>query len=181
MTNIVLVLASAGIGLIAQHGIRDHAMLLVSAALILLGGYGAITSLKYRERYELHISQAVAMRHRLDTMYPQLRLEEGLRGSGPHTASAIPRSAGNACTPADHAARSHRPYRTRPDHHDRHVLTMPASRGTTQRPMQPPGTTGHPSTACRANRSSASATGLRCRPTRPAGTSTQERVSSPPL
>jgi hypothetical protein len=76
MTNIVLVLASAGLGLLAQHGVRDHAMLFVTVSLTLLGGYGAITSLKYRERYELHITEARTMRRRLDAIYPQLHLEE---------------------------------------------------------------------------------------------------------
>ena len=75
-TNIVLLIASAGLGLIAQHGVHDRAMLVVSVALVLLGGYGAITSLKYRERYELHIAEAVMMRSRLDAIYPQLHLEE---------------------------------------------------------------------------------------------------------
>ena len=61
MTNIVLVLASAGIGLIVQNGVKDRAMLLVTVSLVLLGGYGAITSLKYRERYAYHNAQARAV------------------------------------------------------------------------------------------------------------------------
>jgi hypothetical protein len=76
MTNIVLVLASAGIGLVVQHGVRDRAMLLVTVSLVLLGGYGAITSLKYRERYAYHNAQARALFHRLDGLYPALHLEE---------------------------------------------------------------------------------------------------------
>ena len=76
MTNIVLVLSSAGLGLIAQHGVYDRAMLIVSVSLIVLGGYGALTSLKYRERHELHITQARAMWRRLDALYPDLHLEE---------------------------------------------------------------------------------------------------------
>jgi hypothetical protein len=76
MTNIVLVLASAGIGLVVQHGVRDRAMLLVSVSLVLLGGYGAITSLKYRERFAYHNAQAWVLLHRLDGLYPALHLEE---------------------------------------------------------------------------------------------------------
>jgi hypothetical protein len=75
MTNIVLVLASAGIGLVVQHGLRDRTMLLVTVSLVLLGGYGAITSLKYRERYAYHNAQARVLLHRLDGMYPALHLE----------------------------------------------------------------------------------------------------------
>lgn len=76
MTNIVLVLASAGIGLIVQNGVKDRAMLLVTVSLVLLGGYGAITSLKYRERYAYHNAQARALLGRLDGMYPALHLKE---------------------------------------------------------------------------------------------------------
>lgn len=76
MTNIVLVLASAGLGLIVQHGFRDRAMLLVTVALVLLGAYGAIASLKYRERYSYHNAQAKALFRRLDGLYPALHLEE---------------------------------------------------------------------------------------------------------
>lgn len=76
MTNIVLVLASAGIGLVVQHGLRDRTMLVVTVALVLLGGYGAIVSLKYRERYAYHNAQAKALLHRIDGLYPALHLEE---------------------------------------------------------------------------------------------------------
>ena len=75
ITNIVLVLASAGIGLVVQHGVKDRAMLLVSISLVLLGGYGAITSLKYRERYAYHNAQAKVIVRRLDEMYPALHWE----------------------------------------------------------------------------------------------------------
>lgn len=76
MTNIVLVLASAAIGLIVQRGISGQIMLLVSVPLMLLGVYGAITSLKYRERFAYHHAQARALMHRLDKLYPDLHLEE---------------------------------------------------------------------------------------------------------
>jgi hypothetical protein len=76
MTNIVLVLASAGIGLVVQHGVRDSTMMIVTASLVLLGGYGAITSLKYRERYAYHNAQARVLLHRVNELYPALKLEE---------------------------------------------------------------------------------------------------------
>lgn len=77
ITNIVLVLASAGIGLVVQHGVKDRAMLLVTVSLVLLGGYGAITSQKYRERYAYHNAQAKVIARRLDEMYPALHWQAG--------------------------------------------------------------------------------------------------------
>ena len=76
MTNIVLVLASAGIGLVVHQGVKDHAMLLVTGSLVFLGAYGAITSLKYRERYAYHNAQARALLNRLEEMYPALHVKK---------------------------------------------------------------------------------------------------------
>jgi hypothetical protein len=76
MTNIILVLASAAIGLVVQHGMRDRTMLLVTIALVFIGAYGAVTSLKYRERFAYHNARAKALLHRLDGLYPVLNLEK---------------------------------------------------------------------------------------------------------
>ena len=81
MTNIVLVLASAGIGLVVHQGVKDHTMLLVTGSLVLLGAYGAITSLKYRERYAYHNAQARALLDRLEEMYPALHLKQDRDGA----------------------------------------------------------------------------------------------------
>lgn len=75
MTNIILIISSAGVGLVAKQGVDDRSMILVAVPLIVLGIVGALTSLKYRERFELHIGEARLYRRQLDTLYPSLRLE----------------------------------------------------------------------------------------------------------
>ncbi|MFF3208403.1 hypothetical protein [Streptomyces sp. NPDC002962] len=75
MTNIVLVVAAAGIGFVVRQGLGDRSNLPVTAGLMLLGLYGALASAKYRERFAMHMHEAKLMRRRLDALYPALGLE----------------------------------------------------------------------------------------------------------
>ncbi|WP_431919947.1 hypothetical protein [Micromonospora wenchangensis] len=73
MTNMILVLAAAGIGLIAQKGLEAN-LLLASGAVLLLGAFGALASLKYYERFRLHIQEAGEIRKLIDDRFPGLNL-----------------------------------------------------------------------------------------------------------
>jgi hypothetical protein len=57
LSNLVLALAAAALGLIGQWGFERRSSLL-SGAMILLGTYGALASAKYYERNGLHLEQA---------------------------------------------------------------------------------------------------------------------------
>ncbi|MFD6217920.1 hypothetical protein [Nocardia salmonicida] len=41
----------------------------------MLGLFGALISAKYFERFKMHMDAAQSLRHRLNDMYPELRLE----------------------------------------------------------------------------------------------------------
>ncbi|MGW3888329.1 hypothetical protein ACWD69_06555 [Micromonospora chokoriensis] len=75
MTNMILVVAAAGLGFIAQKGL-EPSMLIVSGALILIGTYGALASAKYYERFRLHLREAGAIREKIDEIYADLKLGE---------------------------------------------------------------------------------------------------------
>ncbi|MFI0237621.1 hypothetical protein [Streptomyces sp. NPDC016845] len=75
LTNTILVVASVAVGLVFHQGISDHLVLGVTVGMTALGLYGAAVSLKYRERCDLHLAQAAAIRYRLDTAFPHMALE----------------------------------------------------------------------------------------------------------
>jgi multisubunit Na+/H+ antiporter MnhF subunit len=58
LANLVLLIAAAILGLVAQAGIKK-ADAILTLLLVLLGLLGAMASAKYYERYNLHIDQAV--------------------------------------------------------------------------------------------------------------------------
>jgi hypothetical protein len=75
MTNMILILASAGIGYVAQKRIEPR-LLTVSGALIVLGMFGALASAKYYERFKLHLREARVIRQKIDERFPLLELSE---------------------------------------------------------------------------------------------------------
>jgi hypothetical protein len=60
MTNFVIVIAAALAGVIVQLRL-DARSLPLSILIVLLGGYGALSSAKYHERAEYHLRQARAL------------------------------------------------------------------------------------------------------------------------
>jgi hypothetical protein len=60
LTNYVLVLVTAGTGLILQQEFRLRTLPL-ALLLAALGGYGALASAKYHERADYHLGQARAL------------------------------------------------------------------------------------------------------------------------
>ncbi|MER5526885.1 hypothetical protein ABT075_20170 [Streptomyces sp. NPDC002677] len=73
LTNIVILVAAAGLGFIAQQGLRPS-VLVVTVPMTLLGLYGALACMKYRERNALHNAQAVSLRKKLDAMHPTVSI-----------------------------------------------------------------------------------------------------------
>lgn len=78
LTNIVIVVVAAGLGFVSQKSLSPS-LLMVTLPMTLLGGYGALSCLKYRERFSLHGSQARHLRQELSRLDPALCLEEERR------------------------------------------------------------------------------------------------------
>jgi hypothetical protein len=66
MTNYVLIISAALGGLIVQQRFELRTIP-ISALLILIGSYGAISAAKYHERAEYHLMQARAITHMLES------------------------------------------------------------------------------------------------------------------
>jgi hypothetical protein len=75
ITNIVLVIASASLGLLSQKGLVTE-LLPVTIFLIILGVYGALTSQKYYERHQFHIERARGWRKRLEELHPKSQINK---------------------------------------------------------------------------------------------------------
>ncbi len=73
ITNIVLVITSAALGLLSQMGLSIE-MLPVTIFLVILGIYGAFASQKYYERHQFHIERARAWRKRLEELHPKSQI-----------------------------------------------------------------------------------------------------------
>ncbi|MEU5298625.1 hypothetical protein [Streptomyces umbrinus] len=74
MTNIILLVVAAALGFAASHGVDQRSMLLVSIPMVGMGIFGAVISMKYYERYSLHINYAQRLRLQLDQLEPTLRI-----------------------------------------------------------------------------------------------------------
>ncbi|HEY9748366.1 MAG TPA: hypothetical protein V6C63_06800 [Allocoleopsis sp.] len=75
LSNIILLIASAIVGIFTQKGL-DSNNLPLSLLLIFLGIYGAIGSRKYRERIHYSLSILKLYRDRLNELYPDAQIEE---------------------------------------------------------------------------------------------------------
>ena len=75
ITNIVFVVASAIIGLIAQTGLVLQ-VLPLTILLLVIGIYGAITSEKLYERHQFHMRRAAFWRKRLNELHPNAEIEK---------------------------------------------------------------------------------------------------------
>ncbi|MEV6506780.1 hypothetical protein OG194_21285 [Streptomyces sp. NBC_01288] len=76
LTNIVILVVAAGLGFIAQSGLGPT-MLAVTLPMMLLGSYGALACMKYRERQALHDAQALSLRKKLGDLHPSLSIDAG--------------------------------------------------------------------------------------------------------
>jgi hypothetical protein len=73
ITNIVLLVASAILGFIAQNGLTSNTLPL-TVLLTTLGIYGAIASEKLYERHQFHSARAWSWRERIDQLHPDAQL-----------------------------------------------------------------------------------------------------------
>ena len=90
ISNIVLLVASILIGLVVQSELtREY--LPLSAFLIVLGIYGAITSEKLYERHQFHFERARVFRHKMIDLHPVTRLTEERQEAGIKHALKFPR------------------------------------------------------------------------------------------
>jgi hypothetical protein len=78
LTNIVILVVAAGLGFLSQRKLEPP-LLVVTLPMAFLGLYGALSCLKYRERFALHTSRARRLRVELDRLDPSLSLEAGRR------------------------------------------------------------------------------------------------------
>ncbi|MDQ3009344.1 MAG: hypothetical protein M3X11_01370 [Acidobacteriota bacterium] len=74
-TNIILLIASAVVGVIAQKGM-SKGMLPISILLILLGIFGAVVSRKLYERHQFHIARLRGWRGRVMELHPDAQLDD---------------------------------------------------------------------------------------------------------
>jgi len=75
LTNLILLIAAAGLGFIAQQRLRETS-LVVSLVLILLGEFGIMATWKYYERYNIHIEQAIEFSKQITLLIPGCDHEE---------------------------------------------------------------------------------------------------------
>jgi hypothetical protein len=73
-TNIILLISSAVVGVMAQKGLTQS-MIPLSILLIVLGIFGAIVSRKLYERHQFHIARLKNWRRRINELHPEARLE----------------------------------------------------------------------------------------------------------
>ena len=74
LTNIVILVVAAGLGFTTQRGLGPS-MLAITLPMTLLGSYGALACMKYRERQALHDAQALSLRKRLSDLHPSLAID----------------------------------------------------------------------------------------------------------
>jgi hypothetical protein len=75
ITNIILLVTSALLGLITQNGLSSN-MLPLTILIFLLGLYGVVTSQKLYERHQFHIQRLQSWRKRIDELHPNAQLNK---------------------------------------------------------------------------------------------------------
>lgn len=71
MTNLILIIGAAVIGLITLDKSINNADLLLSIFLTFLGLYGAVFSAKLYERFRLHYERSRNTRFKIEELYPE--------------------------------------------------------------------------------------------------------------
>ncbi|MFE7625770.1 hypothetical protein [Streptomyces sp. NPDC057509] len=90
LTHIVILVVAAGLGFIAQKGLRPSAVV-VTLPMTFLGLYGALACLKYRERSALHAAQSQLFRGKLSALHPDLEIESGWANTYRNQQSRFPK------------------------------------------------------------------------------------------
>lgn len=71
LTNIIILALGAGLALVADRGF-GRSWLPVTIAMLVLGGFGAVATRKYFERWFRHSTRAYAYRQQLFSLYPEI-------------------------------------------------------------------------------------------------------------
>jgi lysylphosphatidylglycerol synthetase-like protein (DUF2156 family) len=71
LTNIILVIVGAGLAFVADTGV-SASTLAFSLPMIAIGAYGAVTTMKYFERWLRHWTRARGYRDQLLELYPEI-------------------------------------------------------------------------------------------------------------
>ena len=90
LTNIIIVVVAAGLGFIAQSGLRPP-MLVVTLPMMVLGLYGVFACLKFHERCAFHVGQARGLRKKIAEQFPDLGIEATLRATSHRQRQRFPR------------------------------------------------------------------------------------------
>ncbi|MFJ5803784.1 hypothetical protein [Streptomyces decoyicus] len=90
LTNIIIVVVAAGLGFIAQTGLRTS-MLVVTLPMLGLGLYGALACLKFHERSAFHVGQSKGLRRKISSQFPALNIEAGLTETSRAQRTRFPR------------------------------------------------------------------------------------------
>ncbi|MGW7043357.1 hypothetical protein ACWGDT_11710 [Streptomyces avermitilis] len=75
LTNIVIIMAGAALGFLAQQGSLQPSSLGVTLPMFVLGAFGAVASAKYGERWAVHSGLADALRREVGLRHPALNLD----------------------------------------------------------------------------------------------------------
>ena len=90
LTNIVIIVTAAALGFLAQQGTLRSSSLGITLPLCLLGGFGAVASAKYGERWAVHSGLADALRHEIGLLHPGLNLPELIAANAAEHAEEFP-------------------------------------------------------------------------------------------
>ncbi|MER5299652.1 MULTISPECIES: hypothetical protein [Streptomyces] len=76
LTSVVIVVAAAGFGFLAQHGGLRTSSLGVTLPMFVLGAFGAVACAKYGERWAVHSGLADSLRREVGLRHPGLNLSD---------------------------------------------------------------------------------------------------------
>ncbi|MEU6227300.1 hypothetical protein [Streptomyces sp. NPDC047042] len=91
LTNIVIIVAAAALGFLAQQGNLQESSLGVTLPLCALGVFGATTCAKYGERWAVHSGLADALRHEIGLRHPALKLSDLIAANRAEHQAEFPR------------------------------------------------------------------------------------------
>ncbi|MFC7304245.1 hypothetical protein ACFQVC_08480 [Streptomyces monticola] len=74
LTHVVILVAAAGLGFLAQDGALGTSSLVVTVPMFVLGAFGAVAGTKYGERWAVHSGLPDRLRHEVGLRRPGLNL-----------------------------------------------------------------------------------------------------------
>ena len=90
LSNFIVVIAVAGQGFIVDKDFPKRAMVL-AVFMTLLGLFGAVAVAKYYERFRMSMTRVGRLREQLDSLHPELKLDEIEQRADARHSSRFPR------------------------------------------------------------------------------------------